>query len=389
MKLLILIEGIPDKPDQGDKIRLLHFINGLSKKHDVTLIHFGCSLIEDVKTIAVSNNSLIGKFFGVLCNLHLPFTVASRIDVRMEKALTTLVKDEEYDLAFIYQTKMSAYASVFSKEKVVVDLTDAVSLYYGRMIKYAKWPMSLLYRFEKFKMSRFERKLLMSGVTCLVASETDACYLRKLAGHPKLYVVPNGVDTSYFKSSNENKGSFDIVFVGNMAYPPNRDGVLFFYVQVFPIILKSCPKARLVVVGKNPPPDILALKEDRAVVITGQVADVRYYLADAAVVICPVRFGAGTRIKILEAMAMGRVVVSTTIGCEGLDVISGEDILIADDANEMAEAVADLMYDREKARKIGLRAVETVKQKYDFGVIVERLENLLLSEVTLRVSDQL
>lgn len=134
------------------------------------------------------------------------------------------------------------------------------------------------------------------------------------------------------------------------------------------------------VVGKNPPADIHALRENRAVEVTGYVSDVRPYLEKAAVVICPVRFGAGTRIKILEAMATGRAVVSTTIGCEGLDVVADEDIIIADEPGEMAAAIVDLLKDREKARRIGLKAVETVRRKYDCTVVGQQLENLLISE---------
>jgi glycosyltransferase involved in cell wall biosynthesis len=248
------------------------------------------------------------------------------------------------------------------------------------MAGFCRWPLRLLYRFEQFKMLRFERRLLESGVTCLVASEADARYLRWIVTGARLAVVPNGVYTAHFTPAEENDGSFDLVFVGNMAYPPNRDAVLFFYRQVLPTILRDCPEARLVVVGKNAPADILALREDSAVAVTGFVADVRPYLAAAAVVICPVRFGAGTRIKILEAMAMGRAVVSTAIGCEGLEVAAGEDIIIAEDFGEMAAVIVDLLKDREKARRIGLKAVETIKRKYDFGVIGQQLENLLVSE---------
>lgn len=376
---MILAEEAPDQSDQGDRIRLLHFVRGLSKRHEITLLHFGSTPGEAGRAFAVPRLSLSGKLLRALFSLHLPVTVATRRTGCMKRALADLAKKGDYDLLFIYQTKMGAYFSIFTGP-VVVDLTDAISLYYSRMAEFCRWPLRLLYRFEQLKMLRFERRLLESGANCLVASEADARYLRGIVPGARLAVVPNGVDTVYFAPAKENDGSFDLVFVGNMAYPPNRDGVLFFYRQVFPSVLRSCPEARLVVVGKNPPADILALREDRAVLITGYVSDVRPYLAGAAVVICPVRFGAGTRIKILEAMAMGRAVVSTAIGCEGLDVATGEDILIADHPDEMAAMIVDLLKDREKARRIGLRAVETVRRKYDFGVIGQQLENLLVSE---------
>ena len=380
MKILLLAEEVPDRLDQGDRIRLWHFVKGLSQRHELKMIHFGRGRGETRKAFAVPSPSLFGKLLRAFFYVHLPVAVATRRTGRMKKALANLVEKGDYDLYFIYQTKMAAYFSVFSGP-VVVDLTDAISLYYSRMAGFCRWPLRLLYRFEQLKMLRFERRLLESGATCLVASEADARYLRGIAPGARLAIVPNGVDTAYFTPAKQDELSLDLLFVGNMAYPPNRDAVLYFYRQVFPAVLKSCPEARLVVVGKNAQADILALQEDRSVVVTGYVADVRPYLTGAAVVICPVRFGAGTRIKILEAMAMGRAVVSTVIGCEGLDVVSGEDILIADNHDEMAAVIVDLLKNREQARRIGLNAVETVKRKYDFAVIGQQLEKLLVSEL--------
>jgi glycosyltransferase involved in cell wall biosynthesis len=379
VRILILAEEAPDQSDQGDRIRLLQFIRGLTQRHEITLIHFGCSTGETGRTLAVPRLSLSGKLLRAVFYPHLPIAVASRRTGRMKKVLMDLAKKGDYDLLFIYQTKMAAYVSSFTGP-VVVDLTDAISLYYSRMAGFCRWPRWLLYRFEQLKMLRFERRLLESGATCVVASEEDARYLRGLAPGTRLAVVPNGVDTEHFALAKENGVSLDLVFVGNMAYPPNRDGVLFFYRQVFPAVLSNCPEARLVVVGKNPAADILALRKDRSVVVTGYVDDVRPYLAGAAVVICPVRFGAGTRIKILEAMAVGRAVVSTAIGCEGLEVTAGEDIMIADDPGEMAAVIVDLLRDREKARRIGLKAAETVRRKYSDKIVGQQLENLLVSE---------
>lgn len=375
----MLAEESPDQSDQGDRIRLMHFVRELSKRHEITLVHFGQNPSNAVKAVAVPRMSLSGKLLKILFSLHLPVAVAIRRADHMKRILASLLEKVDYDLFFIYQARMGSYYSSFTGP-VIVDLTDAISLYYSRMAGFCRWPLWLLYRFEQIKMLCFERRLLKSGVTCLVASEADASYLRGIVPGAKLTVVPNSVDTKYFAPVKENDENFDLVFVGNMAYPPNRDGVVYFYQQVLPAILRSYPEARLVVVGKNPPADIHALRENRAVEVTGYVSDVRPYLEKAAVVICPVRFGAGTRIKILEAMATGLAVVSTTIGCEGLDVVADEDIIIADEPGEMAAAIVDLLKDREKARRIGLKAVETVRRKYDCTVVGQQLENLLISE---------
>lgn len=380
MKILILSENVPERADQGDMIRLSHFVRWLSPRHEISIAFFGSDRYEIGNFASVSPPSFSGKVIRAFLLPHLPVSVASRRIGHMKRLLAESVAKESYDLFFIYQTKMASYLPSLPGP-AVVDLTDAVSLYYSRMAVYAGLPLRLFYRIEQYKMMRFERRLLGLGVKCVVSSEIDACYLRGFASEARIAVIPNGVDTGYFTPAPETGKSNNIVFVGNMVYPPNRDAVKFYYRQVFSRILDRCPDARLVVVGKNPQDDIIALGTHPSVEITGYVSDVRPYLANAAVVISPVRFGAGTRIKILEAMSMGRAVVSTALGCEGLKVNAGEDIMIADDPEEMAAIIVDLLENREKAAKFGEMARKTACKEYDFSIIGRQLEDLLVAEL--------
>lgn len=386
MKILILSDASPDGMDQGDKIRLAHFIKWLSLKHDITLLCYGNGASNNGKVYEIPPLSLAGKIMRAMSSPLLPLTVVSRKTDRMRKTFEKITGASRFDLVFGYQAKMGAYLPG-TPVPAIIDLTDALSLYYGRMAKYCNWPLKLAYRLEQLKMLRFEQRILNQGILCLVASDADAVYLRSFTPDARLAVVPNGVDTNYFKPAKREDGNFELLFVGNMAYPPNRDGILFFYREVLPLVLKECPKSRLVIAGKNPPGCIFALNKDSKVEVTGYVTDVRPYISRASVVISPIRFGAGTRIKILEAMAMGKAIVTTTLGCEGLDVTPGDDIEIADTPKDIAAKIIILMNDSEKNQAMGMRARETVLEKYEWNNICKALESLIIKETAAQTDN--
>ncbi|RJQ28234.1 MAG: glycosyltransferase [Peptococcaceae bacterium] len=389
MRILLLSDVAPDRPDQGDKIRLLHLTRRLAQKHRLTLVSFaggdepaGEEGVADTifqERITMPPLSSFEKVFRTMLNPHLPAAVALRRTGRVRRLLGELLAGGDYDLVLAYQLKMGANILGFEGITRVVDLTDALSLYYGRMTGYLPAPLKAFYRLERFKTARFERRVLAGVDLCLLASETDAAYMRQFAPQARVAVVPNGVDTSFFIPQEGPEDECKLLFTGNMAYPPNEDGALFFYREVFPLVLRQCPEARLVIAGKNPPPPIRALAGDGRVEVTGYVPDLRPYLAGAAVVVSPVRFGAGTRLKLLEAFAAGKAVVSSTLGCEGLDVAPGRHLEVADEPAEMAAKAAALLREPGRAAELGRRARELVEEKYDWRVIGEQLERLLQS----------
>ncbi|MCL5256617.1 MAG: glycosyltransferase family 4 protein, partial [Chloroflexi bacterium] len=181
--------------------------------------------------------------------------------------------------------------------------------------------------------------------------------------------VPNGVDATKYRVLPEQGGSKEILFIGKMDYAPNVDGALYFYHEVFPLIRQALPEARLLVVGSNPAPLVKALAADPAVEVTGYVEDVVPYYERARLSVVPLRAGSGTRLKILEAMALGRPVLSTTVGCEGLAVTPEADILIADTARGLAEQTIRLLTDLELGGRLAANARLLVESRYDWQVI--------------------
>ncbi len=187
-------------------------------------------------------------------------------------------------------------------------------------------------------------------------------------------IIPNGVDSTYFRPDaalgEPTLPPHSVVFTGKMDFRPNIDAVAWFVLEVWPAIRARVPDARFYIVGQKPHPRVSALASAPGVTVTGYVDDVRPYTGGAAVYAVPLRIGGGTRLKILEAMAMGRPVVSTTLGCEGFPLTSGRQLLTADRPAEFAAAVADLLEHPEKGVPLGREARAFVERHYDWAAIV-------------------
>ena len=195
-------------------------------------------------------------------------------------------------------------------------------------------------------------------------------------------VVPNGVDMAYYTAptppleSQERPGSSDLVFTAKMDFRPNVDAVLWFAEEALPLIRHESPETRLWVVGKDPHPRLAHLAEDPGIRITGWVEDVRPYIAGAGVYVIPLRIGGGTRLKVLEAMAMSKAIVSTSLGCEGFDLTADQELSVADTPDEFATAVLALLRDPEHRQRMGDAAHRYASTRYDWRLVVPRLEQV-------------
>ena len=233
---------------------------------------------------------------------------------------------------------------------------------------------------ESRRLRAFEAGAVARFAHTVAVSEEDAAALRALAGHSRVTAIPTGVDlASYRPSVIPASGAPTVTFVGHMGYLPNIDAVTWFCREIWPQILAAVPSAQFFIVGRSPRPSVLALASD-SVHVTGEVASVAEYLRTASVVVVPLRAGSGTRLKIYEAMAAGRPVVSTSLGAAGLDVHPGQDIVIADDAAAIASEVTALLKSPDRAAAIGDRAAKTAAE-YGWPAVAARFESILESVI--------
>jgi glycosyltransferase involved in cell wall biosynthesis len=183
--------------------------------------------------------------------------------------------------------------------------------------------------------------------------------------------VPTGVDTEFFRSTGEvQRDPHNLVFTGSMDWLPNEDAIRYFTEKIMPQVKRTVPDVTLTVVGRNPFPGLVELsKRDPSIIVTGRVDDVRPYMERATAYVVPLRIGGGTRLKIYEAMAMKKPIISTTIGAEGLPLRDGEHLLLADTAEAFAQSIVRVLSDETLARRLGQQAASEVREKFGWSTV--------------------
>lgn len=223
-------------------------------------------------------------------------------------------------------------------------------------------PLELEWR----KMRRFEARACAGVDLTLAVSEVDCSMLSDAAPSARVRAIPTGVDTTYFAPSASGESAPRLVFTGSMDWYPNEDAMLHFMDNVLPRVRRHVPGTSLTIVGRRPSARLRHAAKDAAVEVTGTVADVRPFVADAAVYVVPLRIGGGTRLKIFEALAMGKAVVSTSVGAEGLPLVSGEHFVQADDPQTFADSIVALLADADRRRRLGSGGRRLVEERYSW-----------------------
>jgi glycosyltransferase involved in cell wall biosynthesis len=292
----------------------------------------------------------------------------------MQSAITDLVSRERFDVVQIESSHMSCYrvgagpALVLDEHNLESELLERI----GRAER--SIPRRLFNRLEYAKVRQEELRCWQRFDGCVLTSEREGATVHERVPSVTTAVVPNGVDLEYFQPSPEPTIPDSLVFTGLMKYRPNLDAVQYFVREVLPLLLRVRPRVRLTVVGSDVPPELERLAGP-SVVITGGVPDVRPYLAGAAAVVVPLRMGGGTRLKVLEALAMRKAVVSTGIGCEGLLAEDGVHLLRADDPRSLAERILLVLSTPALAEELGARGRRLVEANYGWERVVDGLRD--------------
>lgn len=237
------------------------------------------------------------------------------------------------------------------------------------------WRRALL-ELEWRKMRRCEAKACAAAQLTIAVSDVDRNVLAELSPGARIRTIATGVDTTYFRPAEAFEKPDTLVFTGAMDWYPNEEGILDFVDTTLPLIQRELPDVTFTVVGRNPSPRLRALDSRPGVRITGTVEDVRPYVAEGAVYVVPLRIGGGTRLKILEALAMGKAVVSTSLGAEGLPLVDGEHFIAADDPADFAGAVVTLLRDPARRTELGRAGRRLVEQRHSWQQVAQDFEQL-------------
>jgi glycosyltransferase involved in cell wall biosynthesis len=398
MKIVIVSEGPVYPATAGNRIRTLNLMLRLAGHHQITCI---CRAGYDpdetrrseaylnehgIRTLTVNDTPIAkrgARFYGRLAaNLlsPLPYAVSSHNSLSMRETIRVFARDNAVDL---WQFEWLAYADAlegaWSAPRIVM-AHNVESLIWQRYVEVEKRPLHRWYlRRQLDKYRRFERRIFAQCNRVVTVSLNDAVLVREQFGIRHVTVVDNGIDREYFQQAAAPRQPRQILFLGSLDWRPNLDAVRILLDQVFPKVLARMPEARLCVVGRHAPPWLVQrIRSLRQVTLHSDVPDVRPFLAESGVMAVPLRIGGGSRLKILEALACGLPVVSTSVGCEGLRLDAGIDLLVTDTIEEMAAGLIECLDKPQWAGEIAQRGRGWVLRHYDWKVLAGRLERIWL-----------
>jgi polysaccharide biosynthesis protein PslH len=377
--------------DKGGRIRTYQMLRALSHQHEVTYLTLDdgtaapdarakaaeyCARVEVVPFTPPAKGSP-GFFSALIGNVFspLPYAVARYEVPALRDKLRRICAERKVDVVVCDFLAPSINVPDDLGVPVVLFQHNVEAMIWERHAAVATHPVKRAYMREQWRrMKRFEASECRRVSRVVAVSAQDAAVFRDEYGVPDVPDVPTGVDTDYFvRQADVARVPGSMVFTGSMDWMPNEDGIAWFVESILPKLRVAVPHATLTIVGRNPTAKVRALHApDVGVTVTGSVPDVRPYLASAQLFIVPLRVGGGTRLKIYEGMTMGLPTVSTTIGAEGLPVVDGEHLLLADDPDTFARACSALLRDPERCATMGDSADRYVRRQFGWDGVARR-----------------
>lgn len=393
MKLLFIANRFPYPPYRGDKLKIYNLCSRLARHHEIHLITFAenrddLQYIGELEKIFKQIEVLTLPAWKRILNAAIgifrsePLQVSYFRSGKFSRRLAAMLKSNTYDGIHVQHLRMARYASELEGTFRILDLPDAFSLYWERRKQIPRSAFSaVLDRIESARVWKYEKYMLKCFNLNLVCSVEDLTHLEKEHGVKNIALLPNGVDTDVFYPRQHDYGQAGtLLFTGNMDYDPNIDAVIYFTEEILPLIRLKFPDVTFLIAGQRPVEKVKNLHNGSNVLVTGFVEDLTEVYNAAGIVVAPLRFGAGTQNKVLEAMAMGIPVVCSNIGFAGLGISDGEGAFMRTDAAGFSEAVCMLLASRELREKTGKKGLEVIQKSFSWDTVAATLENYFLKK---------
>lgn len=393
MRILITCKEFPHSKVIGGPIIIYNRLKYLSKNHLVSLAAFACEgeeryipsvkpFCHDLRLVPFPPQRSFWKagwdfFFSPIP----PYFLRNHGSRRMAREIALMVRKDAYDFVIAEYSVMGQYIHNNPDLPPVRRVISVHECYYLARLKafhHHRWGLKKIQEAINLKgLKTYEFEMYRKADKVLTLTPEGKRELLEICPELDISIVPHGVDVDYFSFHPLDESEKSLVFVGNYLHYPNVDAVLYFHRAIWPLIKSRFPDMKFYIVGQSPPVEVESLSLDPSIIVTGKVADVRPFLKKGRIFICPVTLGGGFRGKILEAMAAGRPVVSTSLGSEGIPAVHGENILIADEPQEFAKAVAALIDNPDLAEKLGRNARKLMEEQYAWEKGVQVLERIL------------
>jgi len=391
MKILFVTYGLPYPPDSGGRIHDFNILKNISKHHSVLLLSLlefpdevnnipklekYCDLVD---VVLMKHRSLWQHFKGVLRCLLVGQPIATHDYYYSDMAdkIREVVAGSDIDIVQMENSFLAPYIKAVPDNSnciKILSFHDLGSRQYRQMLFLKTGAIQkLLFLLKWILMLNWESKYARNFDHCTVVSPIENRVLKSSNPDLNVTTIPNGVETELLQPLPAALDCNTLLFVGTMGYPPNIDAVLYFCNEILPLIERRISNIKLLVVGNHPTSEIIKLGKRKNVLVTGYVSDVIPYYNKVCITIIPLRAGGGTRLKIIESMALGRPVVSTRVGAEGLNVVDQKNIIIADTPSKFSEGVIRLLQDKNLREEISRNARQVVESNYDWQTINQKL----------------
>ncbi len=390
MKILFLSVTVPFPATDGGRLRVLNLLKQVARTHQVTFLALETQP-TDVDGIAYLRQlgvdahlvSHVTKMPPItVCNgIHgflrqKPITL-SRYDVpAFRETFHSLLERSNFDVIH-YEMFHAAQFRVETNIPSVLSLQNIDSMIWQRLRAHSSNPLRRFSFWTQERLfHRYEQSMVRKFDIVACTSEVDRRFIQQIGPGLNTDVIPNGVDIELYRPAHTLEETATLIYTGSMDWLPNEDAAIYFADKVLPKIKEKHPKVKFYVVGQYPTERLQRIGNRPGITVTGRVDDVKPYIARATVYVVPLRIGGGTRLKILEALAMEKAVVSTTVGAEGLNLKSGEQIVIADPPDQIAHATIELMANQAMRRRLGKSGRQLIEASYDWRHVGRKLHTL-------------
>jgi len=388
MKILMLTPYLPYPLHSGGQIRTYNLLKNLSQKHQITLFSFIRSdeekqYINELKKFCYQVKVFLRRRPWDIRNLLLaaftpyPFLVSIYLSRKLKQAIAYELSVGNYDL--IHAETFYVMPNLPKTNSVPTLLVEQTIEYlvYQKFVETTRlWFLKPLLYLDVIKIKLWEKFFWRQAAWLAAMSESDKKIMQQqVAKKLKINIVANGVDTQFFtQPSSIRQANSTVLFVGNFKWLPNKDAAKFLVNQIWPKILAKLPSAKLLIVGRNPTPDILKLDQAPRVTVKSDVADIRPVLKSASVLLAPIRNGRGTKYKVLEAMASGLPVVTTKLGIEGINC--QDSVLVAETSSGLAAKTIKVLSNNQLSRYLAAKAKKIVYAQYNWPIISHQLDTI-------------